>query len=173
MSTKEKDAPAATVASKDDSGLGNHSPISVSELPEIVNECLHLRAYVEQTNAMAKDVAQVLKDEFPKFNRQLLTQCQAPEKYGVIIHPNGLAIIKAAYNLGETQTVGSTEEKSEPAQKPKKKQRRKLPRAITLRMTTKDYQKLARRVKEDGFTSVQAWLYIRVSELLKEVPDSV
>lgn len=173
MSTKEKDAPAATVASKDDSLPENHSSVSLSELPEVVNECLNLRAYISKTNSMAKDVAQVVKDEFPKFNRQLLTQCSSPEKYGIIIHPRGLEVIKSVYGISEVRAEASTEEKSEQEKPPKKKQRRKLSRAITLRMTTKDYQKLARRVKEDGFTSVQAWLYIRVSELLKEVPDSV
>lgn len=64
-----------------------------------VNYCLQLRTVRQQTGAMAKDAALVVREVFPKFNRQLLAQCEAWDKYGVIIHPDGLRAICKAYGV--------------------------------------------------------------------------
>lgn len=64
-----------------------------------VNTCLQLREIRQQAGTMAKDAALVVREIFPKFNRQLLAQCEAWEKYGVIIHPDGLKAICDAYGV--------------------------------------------------------------------------
>lgn len=72
---------------------------SVSDQLENVNHGLRLREIRQQTGAMAKDAALVVREVFPKFNRQLLAQCEAWDKYGVIIHPDGLRAICKAYGV--------------------------------------------------------------------------
>jgi len=64
-----------------------------------VNPSLRLREIRQQTGTMAKDAALVVREVFPKFNRQLLAQCEAWDKYGVIIHPDGLRAICVAYGV--------------------------------------------------------------------------
>ena len=72
---------------------------SVSDQLENVNHGLRLREIRQQTGAMAKDAALVVREVFPKFNRQLLAQCEAWDKYGVVIHPDGLRAICKAYGV--------------------------------------------------------------------------
>lgn len=100
---KQEDAPDAA-------GTPSQKPIetgfSVTNPEPDVNPCFRLRAIREQTGVMAKDTALVVREVFPKFNRQLLAQCEAWDKYGVIIHPDGLRAICRAY--GVPMTLGPT-----------------------------------------------------------------
>jgi len=93
---KGEDAPDAT-------GTPSQTPIesnfSLPNSQTAVNPSLRLREIRQQTGAMAKDAALVVREIFPKFNRQLLAQCEAWEKYGVIIHPDGLLAICKAYGV--------------------------------------------------------------------------
>lgn len=107
---KQEDAPdAAGTPSQSDS---TESGVSVTEIPEDVNLCLRLREIRQQTGAMAKDAALVVRKVFPKFNRQLLAQCEAWDKYGVTIHPDGLKAICEAYGV----KIGASARK--PARRP-------------------------------------------------------
>ena len=158
---KKEDTSAGTEASPK-----RNEPVPMiltSEYPN-VNDCLQLRTVCQSTGAQGKEIALVVRDSFPSFNRQLLTQCQSPEKYGVIIHPEGLRLICAAYGL----EVAVTDAEETAASKPKKKPNRKLGRKLTFRMTASDFEKLVSRVDKDGFDSVQAWLYWKVKRLLEE-----
>lgn len=93
---KREDAPDAP-------GTPSQTPIetgfSLPNLQAAVNPCLQLREIRQQTGAMAKDAALVVREVFPKFNRQLLAQCEAWDKYGVTIHPDGLLAICKAYGV--------------------------------------------------------------------------
>lgn len=164
MTDKEK-ASAATEASAVSVGADVCSPIVAERLPD-VNDCLRLREVISQIEDKDKNIALVVKAAYPGFNRQLLSQCQNPDKYGVLIRPEGLDIIMKAYKVSEPPldpAPGQTA--SEDAPKPKrKKEKRRLSRAVTLRMTPKDYQRMEKKVKADGFTSVQGWLYVKVAE---------
>ena len=171
MTDKEK-ASAATEANAVSVGADVCSPIVAQRKPD-VNDCLHLREVIDRIDDKDKNIALVVKAAYPGFNRQLLSQCQSPEKYGVIIRPEGLEIIKAAYKV-DMAPAAPDPEQSEPAEteKPKrKKEKRRLSRAVTLRMTPGDFSKMSKKVKAEGFTSVQGWLYTKVAELLKEDGD--
>ena len=160
---KAKDAPDApgTPSAK----IGSDAGTSVTHREPNVNDCLRLREIRVDTGAMAKDAALVVRDVFPKFNRQLLAQCEAWEKYGIIIHPEALAVICAAYGVslpdGPAEAVITAPE-------PRKKANRKLARKLTLRMTDEDYKLLERRIEESGCQSSQAWLYEVVLRALRE-----
>lgn len=111
---------------------------------------------------MGKDIALVVRETFPKFNRQLLAQCMAPEKYGIVIHPEGLAVICNTYAL-RLEAPAQEEEMPKPA---KKEPKRKLPRKLTFRMTHRDYARLLCKIEADGYDSVQAWLYDNLLRLM-------
>lgn len=128
-----------------------------------VNNLLRLKEVREGTGVLAKDVAAVVQNRFPKFNRQLLSQAEAYEKYGVIIHPDGLRAICDSYGVRLLETSIQDED---PKPSKKKPERRKLGRKLTFRMTNGDYEVLQKRVQEDGFDSIQAWLYAKITELL-------
>lgn len=161
---KKEGTPAGTGApSKEQISTKILSEPSVS-----VNDCLRLKEICEKTGAMNKEIALVVRDEYPKFNRQLLSQCQASDKYGIMIHPNALAIICDAYGQ-RLQASSEPEVPSEPPSVPpaKKKPMRRLQRKLTFRMTNRDYAKLLCRIEDDHFDSVQAWLYdIIINQIL-------
>lgn len=167
---KKEGAPAGTgTPSKRD---GSVTPILSSTWPD-VNDCLQLRDICQSTGAMGKDIALVVRETFPKFTRQLLAQCQAPEKYGVVIHPEGLRVICDTYGLVPEEMPTATAA-AEPAPVPapaRKPEKRKLPRKLTFRMTARDYARLVVRVENDGFDSVQSWLYDKIIKLLEGDAD--
>ena len=158
----------ASAATETPSEKGSYAEPSLSANLPNVNDCFHLREICESTGAMGKDIALVVRDIFPSFNRQLLAQCQSNDKYGIIIHPAGLDIICKTYGVQlQPPSMGSTQDAPNPIiSKEKKPENRRLPRRLTLRMTTSDYCKLLELVDKDGYSSVQAWLYEKVHELL-------
>ncbi len=157
---KNESTPAATEAPSTEYSSDTDT---LSCFPSDVNQCLRLKEVRQATGVMAKDVAKVVQTEFPKFNRQLLAQCEAPEKYGVVIHPEGLRLICAKYGV-KLESPGAMEITA--TQRKPRKEKRKLPRQLTLRMTDHDFEQLQHRVLTDGYASVQAWLYTKVQELL-------
>lgn len=160
---KEEDA---SVAAETPSRIDANASNILSDNPLNVNDSLHLREICERTNAKGKEIALVVREKFPKFNRQLLAQCQASEKYGIVIHPDGLQLICDTYDVSMPQQTTAAPEETKP--KPKRPDKRKLPRKLTFRMTMKDYARLVVQVEKDGFDSVQAWLYDKVMKLLEE-----
>lgn len=94
---KREDAPDAAGTPSQNSTIS--TDFILSTLANDVNPCLQLREIRQKAGVMAKDVALVVREVFPKFNRQLLAQCEAWEKYGVTIHPEGLRAICKAYDL--------------------------------------------------------------------------
>ena len=167
---KKEDAPAGTEASSKRDG--SVTPILTSTRPD-VNDCMKLRQICQSAGAQGKEIALVVREQFPKFNRQLLAQCQSPEKYGIVIHPDGLRTICETYGIAPAMEMEPCSDHSKPCNlfersAGRKTDNRRLGRKLTFRMTPKDYAKLIVRVDRDGFESVQAWLYDRVMKLLDE-----
>lgn len=160
---KAKDAPDAPETPSDKSATSS-TAIVANRTPN-VNDCLRLREIRMDTGAMAKDAALVVRDVFPKFNRQLLAQCEAWEKYGVILHPEALGVICAAYGMSLPDTPA---EAVITVRKPRKQANRKLARKLTFRMKDEDYTLMEQRVKESGCQSSQEWLYEVVLRALRE-----
>lgn len=162
---RKEDAPDAPGTPSHENGIATTASLS-NRAPD-VNDCLRLKEIRQQTGMMAKDVALVIRDVFPKFNRQLLAQCEAPEKYGVIIHPSGLQLICTAYSVALPPEDAPSKAVITPSV-PRKHPNRKLPRKVTLHMRNEDFDLLEKRVREDGYSSGQAWLYAVVMNALHE-----
>ena len=165
---KKEDASAGTEASSKRDG--SVTPILSSPRPD-VNDCMKLRQICQSTGAQGKEIALIVREQFPKFNRQLLAQCQSPGKYGIVIHPDGLRTICDTYGIvpaAEPVSEGVEPRAEVHKAAPRKATNRRLGRKLTFRMTPKDYAKLVMRVDQDGFESVQAWLYEKVMKLLDE-----
>lgn len=163
MRLRKKDAPAATEASQRDKLI--HAEFSLSNSPINVNDyVLVLKDVHHRTGAMGKDIAAVVQDVFPKFTRQLLAQCENADKYGILLHPAALELICNAYKIELSPAEFSAEVSKEP--KAKKQSKRKLPRKLTLRMTETDFERLQQRLHDDGFQTVQAWIYHTVIKAL-------
>ena len=169
---KKESVPAATGTPSGGNDWRRDSSFSLADPFQDVKNLLRLKEIREDTGAMAKDVAMIVRDHFPKFNRQLLSQCEHFDEYGVIIHPDGLKAICEAYGvpLAAAPDIPITVEGESTT--PKKVENRKLGRKVTFRVTNGDFEVLQKRVQEDGFDSVQAWLYAKITELLGGAVDA-
>lgn len=81
----------------------------------------------------------VHRADYPKFNKCLLSQCEAPEKYGVQLVPEAAAAIKAM-----------------DAPKNRSDKRRKMNRYY-FRLTDDQAKKLDRLLKKLGYSTVQSF----------------
>lgn len=169
---KKESAPAATGTPSGGNDWRRDSTSSLSDPFLDVKNLLRMKEIREDTGAMAKDVALVIRDRFPKFNRQLLSQCEQYDKYGVIIHPDGLRAICEAYGIPLTVTPDIPITVEGGVATAKKTENRKLGRKVTFRVTNGDFEVIQKRVQEDGFDSVQAWLYAKITELLGGAADA-
>ena len=167
------DVPAATETSPDGNDYHHNSTSSIANPFQDVNNLTRLKELRESTGVMAKEVASAVRNVFPKFNRQLLSQCEQWDKYGVVIHPDGLQAICNAYGLElvcELQP-GNDVHAEEKVLPKKKSENRRLGRKLTFRVTKDDFEALRERVQADGFGSVQAWLYEQITKLLGGIVD--
>lgn len=152
---KERDT-AATVPHSDDR-VYYAKPIISDSLPD-VNACFQLKEIRQKAGITGKEVALAIREKFPKFQRQLLAQLEAPEKYGAIIHPEALQIL-CEYSGVQVVSGNPPEVAVEADKPPQKDAHRKLGKKLTLRMTEMDFTNLQKRIEHDGYKSVQSWLY--------------
>lgn len=160
---KKEGAPAGT-GTPSNVGKCESSTTSLSNPYWDVNNLLRLKTLLDDTGTMSKDVALIVREKFPKFTRQLLSMSSNYGEYGVIIHPDGLRVICEAYGIALNPAPDIPITVEEPA--PKKSENRKLGRKVTFRVTNGDFEIIQKRVLDEGYDSVQAWLYAIITELL-------
>lgn len=86
-----------------------------------------------------KACVDAVRADYPHFNRVLLSQCEAPERYGVQLVPEAAALIKAL-----------------DAPKSRADRRRKSNRYY-FRLTDEQARKLDRLLKKLGYSTVQSF----------------
>lgn len=112
--------PPSTGKDADDILTENRATVKDSEI---------LSEWIKATGAQSKDIAAFLKERFPMMTRQLLTQAAHWERYGVILHPDGIEMIADQYGLDLRQ-------------KPKHSQKRRAKKVITFRCIQRTYEKI-------------------------------
>lgn len=148
---------------KEEIGTAETAPIStpkettddsVAFSMEDVKYCLALSTLLKEMEPTSKEIASVIRDVFPNFNRQLLSQAANWERYGVILHPDALKHLCAVYDVTEKP-------------KPKHAQpRRKKTRHLTLRVTDTVYSEMVRTMGEMKISTVQTFLEYAVRCLI-------
>lgn len=120
---------------------------------DYVKAALDLANVLRGTKAQYKDVAETVKETFPKFNRQLLTACVNWQNYGVILHPGGVAAIYDAYDVPRMA----------------KKEHRTLDRRITFRCSSANYARIEQGMAKTGANTLQEFVAAAVSAYIKEI----
>ena len=104
MSTERKmeNTPAATGVSSERSCavVSADSTILPPDIPDVNEDCFRLPDLLRRTGVQAKEAAAIIQQRFPKFTRQIFSQCSSPEKYGCIVHPDVIRILRDAYGIG-------------------------------------------------------------------------
>lgn len=99
----------------------------------------------------AKDMAETVRELYPKFDRYLLSKCEASDAYGIDLRKDAL---KALYMAYAPDKWSAQQRRSDGH----KNQRR-----IMCRMDDTTYAKLMTKIRQDGFKTVQDWLMDQVT----------
>ena len=106
------------------------------------NEITNLRV----SHALAaRDMAETVQGLYPRFDRYLLSKCEAPELYGIEIRPNALERLYMKYA-------------PEAWKKRRSRDRHRRKRSIRCRLDENIYQDLLLIIHRKGFNTVQDWL---------------
>ena len=103
----------------------------------------------------ARDMAETVQKIYPRFDRYLLSKCEASEVYGVQIKNDALKALYQKYAPGEWK-------------KRKRKDGHKNQFRIYCRMDETTYKALTEKIKADGFKTVQDWIMSQIRAYLTE-----
>lgn len=85
-----------------------------------------------------RTMVELMKEEFPRFDKTLLSKCRNPDAYGVVLHPRGFNILS---DFPDRRT-----------------EHRKLTKRIYGRLNEQEYEALNELLTRDGYKSVQDWI---------------
>jgi len=117
-----------------------------------------------------KEAVRVVKARFPSFDKTLLSKCSKPEKYGVVLHPDGYEALFVKYPAAQpTQPADLPQQaNSEPTAKKHKSGGHRLKCRISCRLEDDEYEQLQRLVRSDGFDTMQDWLTHQVRQCIAD-----
>lgn len=108
-------------------------------------------------NIPGKDMIEVVKAIFPKYDKMLQSKCERSSEYGVRIRSEALDALYTKYA-------------PELLEKEKRRRRggHRLTCKISCRLEDDEYNRLIACIKDDGFDQMQAWLTYIVRNYLKK-----
>ena len=146
----------AALLEQDDPENSETANIITSATQNVNCELAHdLRGFVDANGIAPRDVVPVIRDQFPKFDKTLLSKCMSPRKYGVVLHPDGWAALHGAYPSASFVTQSGS--------KSSKVDRRRLPCRIYGRLSERSFNLLQQYIGADGYATIQDWLLEQVN----------
>lgn len=143
MNEKEKTVPGGT--EKTVKGLEIPTFILTDNATKIKSKIL-AEARKDKT---AKEVVQIVKTIYPRYDKQLQSKVEHGELYGIELRADALRLL------------------ADPAPK-KSRDAHKMSRRISARLPEKMHDKLLATIKGKGFESVQSWLTYIVTDYLRK-----
>jgi hypothetical protein len=112
-------------------------------------------------NLSAKEMVLTVRALYPKFDKMLQSHCEHGEEYGIDLKTKAMDALLAKYA---------------PELLAKEKHRRdgchRLKCKVSCRLEDDEYAELVKRIKEDGFDTMQAWLAFKIRAYLKSKPST-
>lgn len=106
-----------------------------------------------ENDLSARDMVEVVREKYPKYDKTLQTKCENGDKYGVDIRGDALEALYEKFAPGTLRR--------------KKKDYHKKRKAVFCRFTDEEYDEIMKRIKADGFDTIQAWLTWVIRNILK------
>lgn len=101
------------------------------------------------------EMAEVVKESYPKFDRYLLSKCESSEIYGIDLVRGAKNILYQHYAPGKL-----------------KKDTRKCPHRMQCRLDDATYESFIRKSRADGYTTTNDCLVSLIRRYLKEDADA-
>lgn len=115
---------------------------------------MDIRKFEEEHGLKPKDIINVARDIYPKYDKVIHCHVKNPEQYGVRwVDDLERAVIEAF---------------SDKPPVPRKQEHRSKPYRMQVRLSKRSYEILQRRFEADGFDTVQAGLAFIIGRYIKE-----
>jgi len=159
MIVKEKEKPPSVCKTEDGGGetlntitreSRYHPAQNLSSGGSTGNQLTDLRV---SHSLAARDMAETVQGIYPRFDRYLLSKCEAGDQYGIELRRDALKRLYMKYA-------------PEAWAKRRSRDRHRRQRCIKCRLDEDIYQKLMAIIHEDGFDTVQDWLESQVNVLV-------
>ena len=115
-----------------------------------------LRYFRVSQNIQAKDIVDTVRELYPKYDKVLQSKCERGEEYGIDLK------MKAFDALLEKYAPDMLE-----IERHRRDGRHRLKCKVMCRLEDYEYHELHRRIRADGFSTMQAWLTFVIREYLK------
>ena len=107
-----------------------------------------------------KDMVEVVRTLYPKFDKTVQSKCENGRAYGVSLRPDAL---EALYRAFDPEALES--------RRRLKKEKHRLTCRISARLEDDDYKALQQHLEADGYSTMQELLTDLVRRYLKEKED--
>lgn len=104
-----------------------------------------------------KEMVEIVKRFYPRFDRTTQSKCEHGRECGIDIKPRALDALLAEYAPEQLE-----------AERHRRDGYHRLKRRITCRLEDGEYNALTKRIREDGFDTVQSWLTWIVRNYLRK-----
>lgn len=116
-----------------------------------------LKALRVQKKIPAKDMVEVVRKIYPKYDKTVQSKCENSELYGTQLAPDAMAALYAVFDP----------ERETPRSAPRKDKHR-LTCSIRARLETPIYEALQQRIEAEGHATAQDWLTEKILAYLAE-----
>lgn len=121
-----------------------------------------LRALRLAKNIPVKEMVEVIRPLYPKYDKTVQSKCENGNSYGVQLRPDAMAALYKAFDPDAL------------TRKLKSKDQHRLTCRVSCRLETEEYVKLKRLVEAEGYGTMQDWLAARIRKYIKDGdPDAL
>ena len=133
---------------------GTEKTVKGLEIPTIIltDNCTEIKSQIvaeARKKMTAKEVVQVVRQIYPRYDKQLQSKVEHGELYGIELRADALRLL------------------ADPAPR-KSRDAHKMSRRISARLPEKMHDRLLATIKGKGFESVQSWLTYIVTDYLRK-----
>ncbi len=104
----------------------------------------------------AKDMIDLVREHYPKYDKALQSKCEHGDEYGIDIRSDAMDALLAKFAPEQLE-----------AEKHRRNGKHRLTKRIMCRLEDDDYDRLVRYIKDDGFDQMNAWLVFIVRQYIK------
>lgn len=115
-----------------------------------------LRELRVSKNIPVKDMVEIVKPLYPKYDKVMQSKCENGDAYGVQLRSDAMEALYKAFDPASLK------------KKRKKKYKHRLICRISCRLETEEYVKLKRLVEAEGYGTMQDWLTAKIREYIKD-----
>lgn len=118
---------------------------------------LDVRQFKESRGITSKEMVEVAREQFPKYDKYLHSKVERPNDYGI----RPVLALESAWESAFASTVPQC----------RKKDNRRLKARIQCRMTNTELERLQHALSADGYDTIQAGLTAIIKKYLEDRKD--